>query len=125
MKPILILIALILLFPAQIHAQRFFERFKHERPITPPCAPKIIGCIAIPVGCVAFTIGGFAYMVSAPMKRGQTRSQQDPFLAITIGGGVLIAGGIVLLIADAAHHRNNRLSLIIPKNNEVGLAYNF
>ena len=126
MKPVFLLLTFLIILPFNIHAQHVREAFRqrmlHPRP---PCAPKVIGCIAIPVGTVVAAIGGYAYLMDTPIKQGQKRGDDAFVTASLVTGGTLIVGGIVLLIADAAHHRNKRWSAIVTQENEIGLAYNF
>jgi hypothetical protein len=41
-------------------------------------------------------------------------------------GGILIVAGTPIFIAGAIHdHYQRRISIVSPKNNQIGLAYNF
>lgn len=43
---------------------------------------------------------------------------------ITIGGGLIVTG-IVLILVDGPNKNKKKLSLIAPKRNELGIAFNF
>ena len=126
MKPILLLVALTWLFNSNARAQGLFNRFKQERSRNPPSAAKVVGCIAIPVGAIAALYGFLDLSLTGIRRTGDPERGPDPLgVGLVVGGCTFIAGGITLLIVDAHHHKKNRWSVIVPKKNEIGLAYNF
>ena len=48
----------------------------------------------------------------------------DGIIVTGIGGGLII-GGVVLFVVGVEHNKKSKISITMPKRNEIGLAYNF
>jgi hypothetical protein len=88
----------------------------------PRISPLTITGIAIAgVGCVV-SLTGFVLYAGTTGDKYVDNSSND---ALMIGGVVMVLTGGVLLIIGSEHDHNKKMGIVSPKNNEIGLAYNF
>jgi len=89
-------------------------------------------CLARRMGWIVFGAGYAVMLTGALLATGPdeppTRQEQR---TMNIGDGLLCTGlvmifsGIGLRIGGAAHDRKKGVSVVMPKSNQIGLAYNF
>ena len=95
------------------------------------CAVHIIGLSAMGVGAIA-TIAGIA-IIDGRLNSPQPHGSDNAFSVgplLTVAGGTLLfySGGIMAIVGGIHDRRMRRLgkwSLIAPRKNQIGLAYNF
>jgi hypothetical protein len=132
MKPAILMIALTILFPPSSWAQHHFRdrsSFGHRNPNISPVT--IAGIVTGSVGCGVSMVGFLVY-ASNSSGRGSNGSQSSysqethntSIAMMGIGLG-MVAVGTGLIIAGVTHDKKTRWSLVAPKHNEIGLAYNF
>ena len=108
---------------SDVQAQGFFrerrEYIRDHKP-KPACAVKIIGIVSTCIGGCVAVYGFFSYVAT------EGEGPNNNTLAVTEIGAAMAVTGIGLIIAGSIHDRNrHRWSLVAPKKNEMGLAYNF
>lgn len=147
MRLIICMVILIAFCPRQTHAQTFAANLPVVKNEITPAAPLAVdfigyttshfqlnmvtkaGFIAMGAGAAIGTVG-IIYFLS---DLGNTSSNAN---AIANTGAVLAVSGFAILVAGSGmaigggiyngiSHRGNRYSIIAPKKNELGLAYNF
>ena len=83
------------------------------------------------LGGVVVAVVGYAEVKSATKTFGPfvavDESKVNAGHAIEILGGGLFTAGLTMIIIDAVyrHSHGDRLGIIAPKNNEIGVAYKF
>jgi len=139
MKTIIFTLTFTLFFSSTLQAQRFRslreERLnalhaRRDKPHQPLLGLRIAGITACSVGSVVTLFGLLDYVATGDTGgRGSNTSSPAPKnndgLVIVAAGGGLMAAGVVLIVVGVSPHNRNRISLITPKMNEIGLAYKF
>jgi len=135
MKKSLSLLAFTVLLISNIQAQGFKERMHHRQSHSHICAGTIVGIAALSTGVVA-TLGGLLLDISAgeaysvntsPGATAQFDQDHNTAVAVRdIGIGLIVVGGVCLIsgISYDKQHKH-KLSIVSPKRNEFGFAYNF
>ncbi len=83
------------------------------------------------LGGAVIVIGGIIEVKNGTKTDGPftfvNQSQIDNGHAVEIIGGGLFTAGLTMIIVDAVnrHHQGGKVSVVAPKNNEIGFAYNF
>ena len=142
MKQIISFLAFILFFIPHFYGQTFASATQLLKPdISVYSSPDyfnytshhrkspliIVGIVTGSVGCSMAVVGFLAYMSydgSAPNAAGNSVNAGNDFLGIMGAGIALFIAGGSLIINGVSNDRKHKLSLIAPKKNEIGLAYN-
>jgi hypothetical protein len=83
-------------------------------------SPLLVGGIVIGgIGVMGLGLGSMIYALSAGLP-----SQNNTAIPVMAVGGALAVGGVIMICAGASKMRGKRLSLVAPKPNQLGLAYN-
>ncbi len=123
MKNITLTLVSILILISNTSAQKL-------RTHKPPNGFKIAGVSACIVGSGATLVGLFLYGVEGDTGGRGTPTNtpapqnNDGLIVAGVGGG-LIVGGVVLIVVGVSHNKKSKISITMPKKNEIGLAYNF
>jgi len=95
-----------------------FINYTSHRKISPL---TIAGIAVAGAGCVV-SLTGFVLYAGTTGDKYVDNSGND---ALMIGGVAMVLTGGVLVIIGVEHDHNKKLGVVSPKNNEIGLAYNF
>jgi hypothetical protein len=139
MKMIILQLVLSALFITNLQAQKVYDNAKPLK--RHMCAATIVGMSSLTVGVGMTVVGlGMEWAAGTEVEHGGNISQNpgleaqyqhdnNTALAVRDVGLVLGAGGLVLLITgvigDRQHNHKPKFSLVAPKKNAIGLAYNF
>ncbi len=83
------------------------------------------------LGGAVIVIGGIIEVKNGTKTDGPftfvNQSQIDNGHAVEIIGGGLFTAGLTMIIVDAVnrHHEGGKVSMVAPRNNQMGIAYNF
>jgi hypothetical protein len=83
------------------------------------------------LGGAVIVIGGIIEVKNGTKTDGPftfvNQSQINAGHAVEIFGGGLFIAGLTMIIINSAnqHHQGGKVSIVAPKNNEMGFAYNF
>ena len=116
MKKILCIFLLLALNVPATFAQAHFK--DHPRPHVNPLL--VGGIVTGSVGVMGLGLGGMIYALS-----GETPGGTNPGIPVMAVGGALAVGGAIMIFAGVSQMRGKRLSLVAPKPNQLGMAYNF
>ncbi len=130
MKYVALLLTIFSLFTTNADAEPFFYK-QQRRHVS---AATIAGAAGMQVGFTA-TLVGLAMQIGAAAKAERLnlssaereRGRKRAVTVTGIGLGLFVTGTVSLIGGVSADRRRNhpKLTLIVPKMNEVGLAFNF
>jgi hypothetical protein len=144
MRPVILLLSVVLIFQTTIYGQSLAVNLANK-PLTghyhlqnedEDMSREKIMCTTTKVGLISMGVGMVTFIVGVKMSDDYTRNlaPHDPggndqgivvylagILVFGIGSGLAIGGGI----HDIVKHYRQRVTLISPKRNQIGLAYNF
>ena len=135
MKNLIIVLLLLTMFLPVTHAQTFslcgyYSPTKEVRYHGNTGTVTKVGVVVTGVGLVvgitgaAFILGNFKTGEWASLYETNQTNGDLGVVLFLVGGVCEIVGG-TLALAGHAHDKNYRISIVAPKNNQFGLAYNF
>ena len=115
MKKLLCIFLLLALNVPATFAQGHFK--DHPRPHVNPLL--VGGIVTGGVGVMGLGLGGMIYALS-----GETPGGTNPGIPVMAVGGALAVGGAIMIYAGVSQMHGKRISLVAPKPNQMGIAYN-
>jgi len=135
MKQIILVFAFMGFFTAKVKAQKiYYDQMRKRHQL---CAGTIVGISTMGSGVFLALAGALldyentgnqAYSGSMSSPAQYEADHKSDVAIRNIGLGLFLAGGIVFIAGrsyDDKHKNDHKISLVAPKKNEIGLAYNF